>query len=114
MQDDAAIQKWQEQIEGIKQGLCALGDMRPGSLSEQYNVCGNPSCRCKDKMNPRKHGPYYQLSYVHQGKSTTEFVRKDDVAQVRSQIETYRVFRELTKQWVELALKIAKARKGRG
>jgi hypothetical protein len=105
------IQKWHKRIERIKARLCALGDMRPGSLSKQYNVCGNPSCRCKDKANPRKHGPYYQLSYVHRGKSTTEFVRKEDIAQVRRQIGNFRVFRDLTQEWVDLSLRIARERK---
>ena len=30
----------ERQIEKTKQALVALGDMRPGSLSTQYNVCG--------------------------------------------------------------------------
>jgi hypothetical protein len=105
------LRRLQQRIERIKARLCALGDMRPGSLSKQYNVCGNPTCRCKDKVHPRKHGPYYQLSYVHKGKSTTEFVSKDRVKQVRQEIRSYRLFRQLTQDWVETSLKIAKERK---
>jgi len=48
--------------EQIKAELAALGEMRPGSLSRQYNVCGKPNCRCKDPQNPQRHGPCYQLS----------------------------------------------------
>lgn len=109
--DSPRIRRWQERIERIKRGLCDLGDMRPGSLSTQYNVCGNPTCRCKDKTNPRKHGPYSQLSYVHRGKSTTEFVRKEEVAQVRREIRSYHLFRRLTQEWVDLSLRIARERK---
>ena len=36
------------QIEKVKRELGGLGDLHPGSLSEQYNVCGNPNCRCKE------------------------------------------------------------------
>ena len=36
----------QRQIEKVKRDLAALGDLRPGSLSTQYNVCGSPGCRC--------------------------------------------------------------------
>jgi hypothetical protein len=43
----------ERQIEKTKQ---ALGDMRPGSLSTQYNVCGKLGCRCKADP-PQKHGP---------------------------------------------------------
>jgi hypothetical protein len=102
------IQELQEQILGIKEDLVALGDLRPGALSEQYNVCGNPSCRCKDKRNPQKHGPYWQLSYTHKGKSTTEFVKHDDLDAVKTQIANYRRFKELTEKWIDLSIQLAK------
>ena len=105
------IHRWQERIRRIKEDLLDLGDMRPGALSEQYNVCGNPNCRCKDSKNPKKHGPYYQLSYTHKGKSTTEFVTKDRVSEVRQQIRNYRSFKKLIEEWVDLSIKIAKLRK---
>ena len=57
----------QRRMRAIQAKLAALGPIHPGSLSQQYNVCGNPSCRCKDPKRPRKHGPYYQLSYTWRG-----------------------------------------------
>lgn len=96
------------EIQEIKNQLLQIGQMHPGSISQQYNVCGNPSCRCKDLKNPQKHGPYYQLSYVHRGKHTTRFIKKEDLDTVREQIANYRIFRKLTQQWLSLALKLAK------
>ena len=87
-----------------------LGEMRPGSLSKQYNVCGKPGCRCKDPEHPQRHGPYYQLSWVHQGKSTTQFIRRPFVAQVKAELATFKTFRRLTEQWVAFALQAAKLR----
>ncbi len=84
--------------------------MRPGSLSKQSNVCGKPNCRCKDPQNPQRHGPYYQLSWVHRGKSTTQFIRPPLLPQVRAQIATHHKFRKLTEQWVSLALRLAQAK----
>lgn len=98
-------------IEEIKQHLSNLGEMRPGSLSQQYNVCGNPTCRCKDKENPQKHGPYYQVSYSHKGRSTTEFVKQEMVAVTRRQLENFQTFKKLTAEWVDLSVTIAKKRK---
>ena len=95
----------------IKGELLELGDIRPGSLSEQYNVCGNPTCRCKNPKNPQKHGPYYQLSYTHKGRSTTEFVRKEDVTETREQLKNYKTFKKLIEDWVDLSVKIGKLRK---
>lgn len=85
--------------------------MRPGSISEQYNVCGKPNCRCKDPRKPQKHGPYYQLSYTHLGKSTTEFVKREMLQEVQQQLANYARFKELTEQWVQLSLRIAKLKR---
>lgn len=110
MSATASIQLLEQRIQQIKAELVTLGEMRPGSLSKQYNVCGKPNCRCKDPQNPQRHGPYYQLSWVHQGKSTTQFIRPPLLPQVRAQIATYNKFRKLTDQWVRLALRLAQAK----
>jgi hypothetical protein len=110
MKATSAIQKLEQRIQQIKAELAGLGEMRPGSLSKQYNVCGKPNCRCKDPQNPQRHGPYYQLSWVHRGKSTTQFIRSPLLPQVRAQIATYNQFRKLTDQWVNLALRLAQAK----
>ena len=102
---------WQARILGIKQDLLGLGEMRPGALSKQYNVCGKPGCRCKDKKAPQKHGPYFQISYTHLGKSTSEFVKRELVPEARRQLANYAKFRRLTQEWVTLSLRIAKARR---
>lgn len=85
--------------------------MRPGSLSKQYNVCGNPTCRCKDPKHPKKHGPYYQVSYTHRGKSTTAFVKRDAVNEAKVQLRNYQRFKKLTQEWVELSLEIVKLKR---
>jgi len=108
MKPTLSIQQIEQRIQRIKNQLAALGEMRPGSLSKQYNVCGKLGCRCKDPEHPQRHGPYYQLSWVHRGKSTTQFIRRPFVAQVKSQLATYKNFRQLTEQWVALALQAAK------
>ena len=58
-----------DRIQRIKAALLALGDLRPGALSEQYNTCRTPGCRCKADP-PQRHGPYHQLSYSHHGKES--------------------------------------------
>jgi len=98
----------EKRIEKIKVELQEIGEMRPGSLNQQYNACGKQNCRCKDANNPKKHGPYYQLSYVHQGKSTSQFIPKALVKQVEEQLANYKNFRVLMSEWVDLALKQAK------
>ena len=69
----------QRQIEKVKQGLADLGDLRPCSLSTQYNLCGSPGCRCK-ATPPVKHGPYYQVSYTRKGKKQQQVREKGGFA----------------------------------
>jgi len=102
------IGKLEKRVEEIKGKLARIGEMRPGSINEQLTVCGNSSCRCADPKRPRKHGPYYQLSYVHQGKSTTQFIQKELVGAVRAQLANYKNFKALTTEWVDIALTLAK------
>jgi hypothetical protein len=101
--------KIEQRIGAIKRGLNKLGPMHPGSLSEQYNVCGKPRCRCKDPKKPRRHGPYYQLSFTWRGKSTSRFVRPERVTEIRRKVENYKRFRELVNEWVDLAVELERA-----
>ena len=96
----------QRQIEKLKRDLAALGDLRPGSLSTQYNVCGSPGCRCKADP-PVKHGPYYQVSYTRKGKSSTKFVKKEDLAKVRKQLKNYERMKLLMEKWIDLAMELS-------
>jgi len=102
------IQKMEKRIEEIKAKLVLIGAMRPGSLNKQLTVCGRSNCRCGEPKKPNKHGPYYQLSYVHQGKSTSQYIQKEWVGAVRSQLANYKTFKALTAEWVDLALTLAK------
>ena len=94
-----------DKIDLVKKQLVELGHFRPGSLSEQYNVCGKAECRCKSTP-PKKHGPYHQLSFSWKGRSKTKFVRREDVATVREQLRNYRRLRELVDEWIELELEL--------
>lgn len=103
------IRALEAQIERIKEELVGLGDLRPGSLSEQYNVCGNPNCRCKDDP-PKKHGPYYQLSFTRKGRSKTKFVKKPELPLVKQQLKNYRKLRSLVDRWLELSSELCQLR----
>jgi hypothetical protein len=91
----------------VKQEIADLGELRPGNLSRQYNVCGNPDCRCK-ATPPQKHGPYYQISFTWHGKSKTQFVRKEDLPEVRKQLRNYKRLRELVDTWIGLGMELSR------
>jgi hypothetical protein len=98
------LTKITRQIEQLKQRLLALGPIHPGSIGEQYNVCGTPGCRCKDPKDPRKHGPYFQLSFSWRGKSGTRFVKPEQIVATREKVANYKRLRELINEWVDLAV----------
>jgi len=83
----------ERRIAKIKQALADLGDMRPGSLSAQTRSWG---------------GQYGQLSYTHRGKGHTEYVPQERVKTVKAQLENYHIFKNLTQEWVTLAIELCK------
>ena len=99
----------ERQIEKLKRDLVALGDLRPGSLSTQYNVCGSPGCRCK-AAPPEKHGPYYQVSYTRKGKSSSKFVKKKDLPAIRKQLKNYERMKLLMDRWIDLSTELSNLR----
>ncbi len=101
------------QIERIKREIAGLGDLRPGSLSEQYNVCGNPNCRCKEDP-AKRHGPYYQISFTRKGRSRTKFVKRPHVSDVKKQLKNYTRLRDLIDSWIELSSELCELRLPKG
>jgi len=99
----------QRRLAHLQRQLLELGPLHPGSISEQYNVCGQPACRCKDPKNPQRHGPYYQLSFTWRGKSSTRFLRPQQVEPMRQKVANYKRLRELMNEWVSLAVERERA-----
>ena len=100
------ISSLERQIDRIKAEIAKLEALRPGTLSEQYNVCGKPGCRCKASP-PQKHGPYYQLSYTRNGKSHTRFVRRAQLRTVTAQLQNYSRRRRLVDRWIDLGTELS-------
>ena len=89
---DRAVQI-ERRIGKIKQALAELGDMRPGSLSTQTRSWG---------------GQYCQLSYTHMGKGRTEYVPQERAKAVKAQLANHKKFKELSQEWVTLAIELCK------
>jgi len=82
----------ERRIETIKAQLAEIGEMRPGSLTLQY----------KDPVN--QSGGRYQLSWTRHMKGRTEHVAHDALNDVRRQVDTYKRFKALTEEWVDLGI----------
>lgn len=99
----------QRKVESIKRQLREMGAFLPGSLSKQYNVCGNPTCRCKDPGRPRRHGPYWQLSFTVNGRSSTRFIKPGELAEVRLRLRRFKRFKALNARLVAAYVKLSRA-----
>jgi hypothetical protein len=88
-------------VQQVLTQIAEIGPVLPGSLEKHFNVCGKPGCRCKDKTDPKKHGPYFRLSFSLGSKNSSLFVKEDDAEAVRLMTDNYRKLRNLT---MELAL----------
>lgn len=100
-----------KKIERIKEKLIKIGLMHPGSLRPQYNICGTPGCRCKDPHDPKKHGPYYNLSFTFQGKNSTKFIREALVEDFKDYTANYRQFQELLNELLDLNIQVIESRR---
>jgi hypothetical protein len=96
----------EKKIAGVKEELMTIGEMRPGSLTYQYQ-------RPKEKK-----GGFYQISYTYRMRSKTEYVKAEFVPDLKGQIATFKRFKTLMQKWVDLALqhsqmKITLAKEGK-
>jgi len=48
------------------------------------------------------------LSYTHLGRGHTEYIPRERLKEVKRQIANYRKFRDLTQEWVDLAVELCK------
>lgn len=61
-----------------------------GSLRRHGNICGNPTCRCKDKKSPKLHGPYDYLSHRYKDKTQTIFLNDSKLKLAKKGIQNYK------------------------
>ena len=94
----------ESEIVEIKKKLMALGAMHPGSVSRQYQACGNPNCKCMHPKHPQRHGPFLKLSYVYKGNTGCRFVRAACADEVIRRVAVYKEFRALIDRWIKLSI----------
>ncbi|MFZ4396113.1 MAG: DUF6788 family protein [Kiritimatiellia bacterium] len=101
-----SVSKLEAEIDDIRRKLVALGPIHPGSVSLQYQTCGNPNCRCLRKDNPERHGPYAKLTYVYRGRNVSRFVRAGCVEALSPRLAMFNEFRRLIDRWIALSIQI--------
>ena len=90
--------RYEQKIADVKQALCELGRIHPGSVTKQKQARGSG---------------YYYLSYSFKGEGHTLYVREEDLDQVREEVENYRTFRSLINRCVDLEIEYSRLRRGK-
>jgi hypothetical protein len=73
--------------------------MRRGSMSQRFTKCSKPGCKCT-KSKEGRHGPYFSLTRVVDGKTTSRWVPADQAEVVQRQLADGDQFRrEVEAYW---------------
>ncbi len=88
----------ERRIACLKQEIANLGDMRPGSLTVQYR---NPA---------ERKTPFNQLSYTHRSKSRSEYIRKEHLDAIRSEISVYKHFKNCIEELIDQSIQASRMR----
>jgi hypothetical protein len=87
-----------EQIRELASTLAKPRRMRRGSLSERFVKCNKAGCPCA-KDPAARHGPYWSWSRVVDGKTQSRWVPAEEVAELRSQLESGQEFRRVVEAY---------------
>lgn len=105
-----SLEALQQQRALVADQIAELGDLRCGSITSTTGRCGKPNCRCHQPGQPG-HGPNLRLTYKVQGRTRTESL--PDAAAInkaKREIEEFRKFQTLQKQFVEVNSEICHLR----
>jgi len=78
------LKRLRADYEAAKARITEIGFTCEGSLVERYTTCNNPNCRCQDPN--QRHGPYWQLSWKHGGKTVSKLLPAEDAVLYREWI----------------------------
>lgn len=100
----------EDQKAALLRKISQLGDFRPGSVTATSGRCGNPGCHCHRPQDPG-HGPNFRLTYKEKGKTVTEwFASPAARRKTEREIEQYRRWQELSREFVEVNARLCRLR----
>lgn len=101
-----ALQALEQKREEILGAMAAIGDMRRGSLNEQYFEAEG-----KDKDGKKlRRGPYYVLTRKVAGMTRSRRVRGAEVEKLRREVSNFHRFQELSRELIEVCEEICRLR----
>ncbi len=79
-------------VQDLARQLSEPKAIRRGTFSEQYLRCNKPGCACADRPGAR-HGPYYRVVRVVEGRTQSRHVPAAQADLLRRQVEAGQQFR---------------------
>ena len=99
--------------QAAKARLAEIGFTCEGSLVCRYRCCKNPNCRCADPE--QRHGPYWQLSWKHSGRTVSRLLPGEDAALYQEWIANRHALEQILNEMRDLSHHAAqKTLAGRG
>ena len=108
--DTAALQQRRQELLAR---IAALGDLRPGSLVQNYRRCGRPNCFCADKQHAG-HGPYWLLTRTVKGKTRSQSIPASQVKATQAQIAECQRLRRLVAELIDVSDDLCRSRLKKG
>lgn len=100
-EDERRLQALRAEYEQVKARIADVGFTCEGSLVQRYTRCHNPNCRCADP--DQRHGPYWQLSWKHRGRTVSRLISADEAALYQQWIANRRQLHTLIEQMKDLS-----------
>jgi len=105
-----SLEMLEQQRSQITEQIAALGDLRCGSITSTTGRCGKHNCRCH-KPNQPGHGPNLRLTFKQRGRTRTESLPDASaVNKAKREIEEYRKYQALNKEFLEVNAEICRRR----
>ena len=105
-----SLEALQQRRVQITDQIASLGDLRCGSITSTSGRCGKPNCHCHLPKDPG-HGPNIRLTYKVQSKTVTESLPNPAaVRKAEREIEEFRNYQALHKEFVEVNAEICHLR----
>lgn len=107
--EPGSTEQLQVKARELKTAIGGLGDMFPGSLVERFRKCGKPNCHCAKKSS-KGHGPTWVVTREVEGRTVTKTIPDEAVAQIRTETEEYKHFRQLSHELIETSTQLGEIR----
>ena len=98
----AQLASYERRYRELAADLATIGYIRAGSLIQRHTRCANPNCRCHADP-PRMHGPYWQWTTKHNGKTITRRLTPDQAALYQQWIDNDRQLHAIITQMRQIA-----------